>query len=163
MSTSFGQYLSKLNINKAKISRLTGIKTPRLNDLSNKESSKPTPLEFYKIIFTSIRIKELPDEEFNNAINEIFPNRSKVDLIAEFEHLSPDIQFIQKHCLTQKQVEKDIKMSEGKISRLGSGDVKELEAIELICFIDGLGHNLLKTFKEIFGEIDLINELNNVK
>lgn len=155
MSTLFGSYLDKLKANKAKISRLTGVKTPRLNDLSNKETSKPTPIEFYRVIFTAILLKNLPEKEFENAINEIFPNRPQADFLKEFEHLSPEVRFIHKHCLTQKRVEKDISMSDGKISRLGSGDVKELEAVEFICFVEGLQLNTLQVFKELFGEINL--------
>src|SRR5690606_41980051 len=45
-------------------------------------------------------------------------------------------------------------ISDGKISRLGSKDVKEVLAVELICFIEGLGLNVLKTFKEIYGELN---------
>lgn len=157
MSILFGNYLDKLKANKAKISRLTGVKTPRLNDLSNKKTSKPTPVEFYKIIFTAILLKSLPEEEFNNSINEIFPNRPQVDFLKELENLSPEVRFIQKHCLTQKRIEDNVGMSNGKISRLGSEDVKEILAVEMICFIEGLGLNVLKTFKEIYGEIIIID------
>lgn len=155
MSTLLGRYLDKLKANKAKISRLTGVKTPRLNDLSNKDTSKPTPIEFYRIVFTAILLKNLSEEEFNNSINEIFPNRPQVDFLKEFEHLSPEVRFIQKHCLTQKRIEDNIGMSDGKISRLGSEDVKEVLAVELICFIEGLGLDVLETFKEIYGEVEL--------
>lgn len=155
MSTLFGQYLDELKANKTKIADLIGIKRKRVSDLCNKDNSKPTPLEFYKIIFAAILLKNLPENEFNNAINKIFPTRPKVDFLEEFDDLSPDIQFIQKHCLTQKKVEKAIDMSDGKISRLGSKDVKEVEAIEFICFVEGLLLNVLEVFKELFGEIDI--------
>lgn len=155
MSTLFGQYLDELNANKTKIAAIIGIKRKRISDLSNKENSIPTPIEFYKIIFTAILLKNLPAKEFENAINEIFPNRPQADFLKEFEHLSPEVRFIHKHCLTQKRVEKDISMSDGKISRLGSKDVKEIEAVEFICFVEGLQLNALEVFKELFGEIEL--------
>lgn len=155
MSTLFGQYLDNLKANKSKIADIIGIKRQRVSDLSNKEKSIPTPIEFYKIIFTAILLKNLPEKEFDNAINKIFPNRPKIDFLMEFDDLSPDIQFIQKHCLTQKKVEKAIKMSDGKISRLGSKDVKEVEAVEFICFVEGLQLNALQVFRELFGEIDI--------
>jgi len=155
MNTLFGQYLDELKVNKTKIADISGIKRKRVSDLSNKEKSIPTPIEFYKIIFTAILLKNLPEKEFNNAINKIFPTRPKVDFLKEFDDLSPDIQFIQKHCLTQKKVENAIKMSDGKISRLGSKDVKEVEAVEFICFVEGLQLNAIEVFKELFGEIDI--------
>jgi len=160
MSTQLGEYLDKLNVNKTKISDLTDLKRQRVSDLCNKINAKPTPIEFYKIVLTAILLKNLPEEEFNNAINEVFSDRQRVDFLKEFDDLSPDVRFIQKHCLTQKKVESEIAMSEGKISRLGSKDVKEVLAIELICFIEGLRFDVLQTFKEIFGKINLTKNTN---
>ncbi|WP_437921483.1 hypothetical protein [Sphingobacterium sp. LRF_L2] len=153
MGTPLGKYIDSLKANKSKIADLSNLKRQRVSDLSNKENTKATPLEFYKIVITAILLKDLPEEEFYNAINEIFPNRPKVDFLNEFEHLSPEVRFIQKHCLTQKRIEDNIGMSDGKISRLGSEDVKEILAVELICFIEGLGLDVLETFKEIYGDV----------
>ncbi|MDM1296522.1 nuclear transport factor 2 family protein [Sphingobacterium sp. N143] len=50
-------------------------------------------------------------------------------------------------------------MSDGKISRLASEVVKDLEAIEFISFIEGLGENVLETFKRIYGSIKTIDIL----
>ncbi|MNH00701.1 hypothetical protein D3C87_467100 [compost metagenome] len=155
MSTLFGKYFDKLNASKKEIADLTGLKRQRISDLCNKDNSKPTPSEFYKILLTAISLKYLPETEFNNAINEIFPNRPKEDFLKEFDLLPPEVKFILTHCLSQKQVEKDIKMSDGKISRLASGVVKDLEAIEFISFIEGLGGNVLETFKRIYGSIKI--------
>src|SRR5690606_12068311 len=149
MGTLLGKYLDKLKANKAKISRLTGIKTPRLNDLSNKDTSKPSPEEYFKIVLTAILLANRPESEFNKSFDEVFPDRPKFNFLEEFTHLSRETQFIRRHFLTQKVIEEKIGMSDGKISRLGSKDVKEVLAVELICFIEGLGLNVLKTFKEI--------------
>lgn len=80
----------------------------------------------------------------------------------EFSLLSPEVQFIRRYFLTQKIVEERINMTDGKISRLTSEDVKEVLAVELICFIEGLGLDILKTFKDIYGEINL-DELKSKK
>src|SRR5690606_20892447 len=154
MSTPLGKYLDRLKANKTKIADISDLKRQRVSDLSNKESTKPTPLEFYKIITTAILLKNCPDEEFDNAIDEIFPDRPKADFLTEFAHLSRETQFIRRHFLTQKVIEEKIGMSDGKISRLGSEDVKEVLAVELICFVEGLGLDVLETFKEIYGTID---------
>ncbi|WP_286592310.1 nuclear transport factor 2 family protein [Sphingobacterium sp. N143] len=159
MSTLFGKYFDKLKASKTKVADITGLKRQRISDLCNKDNSKPTPSEFYKIILTAILLKHLPEIEFNNAINEIFPNRPKENFLRELDNLSPEVRFILTHCLTQKQVEKDIKMSDGKISRLASEVVKDLEAIEFISFIEGLGENVLETFKRIYGSIKTIDIL----
>lgn len=155
MSTLFGKYFDKLKASKTKVADLTSFKRQRISDLCNKDNSKSTPLEFYKIILTAILLKNLPETEFNNAVNEIFPNRPNEDLLKGLDLLSPEVKFILTHCLSQKQVEKDIKMSDGKISRLASGVVKDLEAIEFISFIEGLGGNVLETFKRIYGSIKI--------
>ncbi|WP_454880905.1 nuclear transport factor 2 family protein [Sphingobacterium detergens] len=155
MSTLFGKYFDKLKASKTKVADLTSLKRQRISDLCNKDNSKSTPLEFYKIILTAILLKNLPETEFNNAVNEIFPNRPNEDLLKGLDLLSPEVKFILTHCLSQKQVEKDIKMSDGKISRLASGIVRDLEAIEFISFIEGLGGNVLETFKRIYGSIKI--------
>src|SRR5690606_36066206 len=90
----------------------------------------------------------------SDLFDEVFPDRPKFNFLEEFTHLSRETQFIRRHFLTQKVIEEKIGMSDGKISRLGSKDVKEVLAVELICFIEGLGLNVLKTFKEIYGTID---------
>src|SRR5690606_13795732 len=154
MRTSLGKYLDRLKANKTKIADISDLKRQRVSDLSNKESTKPTPLECYKVITAVILLKNYPEEEFDNAIDEIFPDRPKADFLIEFSNLSRETQFIRRHFLTQKVIEEKIGMSDGKISRLGSKDVKEVLAVELICFIEGLGLNVLKTFKEIYGTID---------
>ncbi|WP_312193135.1 nuclear transport factor 2 family protein [Sphingobacterium sp.] len=159
MSTSFGKYFDKLKASKTEIADITGLKRQRISDLCNKENSRPTPSEFYKIILTAILLKHFSEIEFNNAINEIFPNRPKEDFLRELNNLPPEVKFILAHCLTQKQVEKDIKMSDGKISRLASEVVKDLEAIEFISFIEGLGENVLETFKRIYGPIKTVETL----
>ena len=47
--TEIGKFLSKKSVNKAEISRKTGIGTSRLSDLSLKESARLTVEELYLI------------------------------------------------------------------------------------------------------------------
>ncbi|WP_164126423.1 helix-turn-helix domain-containing protein [Sphingobacterium luzhongxinii] len=158
MDTLLGVYLDKLNINKAKVSRAIGIKRQRISDLCNKKNAKPSPEEYYKIVLATILLDNKSENEFNNSFDEVFPERPKVDFLSDSIHLSQESRFIRRHFLTQTTIEKEIKMSDGKISRLGSEDVKEVLAVELICFIEGLGLDVLKTFKEIYGDLVLSSD-----
>ena len=155
MATLLGKYLDKLGTKKSKVGELAKVKKPRLNDLCNKGTSKPSPEEFYRIIYIAIKLAGRQENEFNDSINEIFPDRPKTNLLAEFSHLPSDIQFLKKHTQKQSDVEDKIGMADGKISRLASEKVKDLLAVEIICFIEGMGLDLLSTFKEIYGEIKL--------
>lgn len=47
--TKLGEYLGRKSVNRAAISRKTGIHTTRLNELSNKESAKLRADELYLI------------------------------------------------------------------------------------------------------------------
>jgi DNA-binding Xre family transcriptional regulator len=47
--TRTGEFLAKKSINRASISRKTGISTARLSELSNKESARLTAEELYLI------------------------------------------------------------------------------------------------------------------
>lgn len=155
MSTFLGDYLKSLGVVKEKVRSLANIKKPRMNDLNNKHTAKPSPEEFYRIVYTAIKLSGLDDEEFKNAIEAVFPNRPKNNLLTEFEHLPAEIRFIKRHTLRQNEVEEKIGMSENKISRLTNEKTKDLLAVELICFIEGLELNVLKTFKELYGEIEV--------
>src|SRR5690606_12563132 len=77
----------------------------------------------------------------------------KNNLLEGFQHLPEDVKFLKKHMLKQGEVEQNIGMAENKISRLVNEKAKDLLAVELICFIEGLGLDLLETFKEIYGPI----------
>src|SRR5690606_8510298 len=155
MSTLLGEYLKSLGVIKEKVRSLANIKKPRMNDLNNKLTAKPSPEEFYKIIYIAIKLAGLEDKEFENAINFIFPNRSKSNLLKDLEHLPKDIRFLKTYTLTQSDVEEKIGMAKNKISRLANDKTKDLYAIELISFIEGLELDVLETFKEIYGEIKI--------
>src|SRR5690606_32029485 len=133
-----------------KVRSLANVKIPRMNDLNNKNTAKPLPEEFYKIILIAIRIADLEDKEFVNAIDFIYPDRPKSNLLEGFQHLPEDVKFLKKHMLKQGEVEQNIGMAENKISGLVNEKAKDLLAVELICFIEGLGLDVLATFREIY-------------
>lgn len=162
MDTLLGIYLNNLNINKSKVGEIIGIKRQRISDLCNKSKSKPSPEEYYKIVLATILLSNKSENEFNKSFDLVFPNRPKANFLTEEAHLSPETRFIRRHFLIQKTVEEKIGMSEGKISRLASEDVKEVLAVELICFIEGLGLDVLKTFKEIYGEVNIVEDQANL-
>lgn len=60
--TLLGEYFLKKSINKAEVSRKTGISTPRLSELSNKENAKLRVDELYLI---ALAIDVAPEEILN--------------------------------------------------------------------------------------------------
>ena len=63
--TDLGLYLTKRSVNKAEISRRSGISKQRISELTLKQTSKVTALELYKIALT---INVPPGD----LINELF-------------------------------------------------------------------------------------------
>lgn len=157
MPTFLGKYLNGLGVIKEKVRSLANIKRPRMNDLNNKETAKPSPEEFYRIVYSAIKLAELDDSEFNNAIELIFPHRPKNNLLEGFKHLPAEVRFLKKYTLSQGDVENKTGMANNKISRLASEKTKDLLAVELICFIEAIELDVLTTFKEIYGEVESPN------
>lgn len=153
MTTLLGKYIDEKGLIKSKIGRLANIKKPRLNDLCNKETAKLSPEEFYRIVLAVIELTNSNNSEFDNAVDKIFPNRIKNNLLEANYGLPNEIQFLKKYMQKQSEVESMIGMAEGKISRLTSKKVKDLLAIEIIRFIEGMGLDVSNSFKEIYGEI----------
>ena len=158
--TGINKYLDKLKSNKAKISRLSGISTSRINAISNNEDAKPYAEELYKIIHIANRQAGLSEESFNQAIDEIFPNRKKIDLLAEFRNLSPEGQFFKKYTQKQSDIEQKLGIANGKISKYFGDRTKRALAIEIIDFADGMGLDVLGVFKEIYGRFDEIESIS---
>lgn len=155
MVTGIGRYLDKLKSNKAKISRLSRISTSRINAISNSEDAKPYAEEFYKIVYLANQQAGLGEESFSIAIDEIFPNRKKIDLLTEFRDLSPEGQFFKKYTQKQNDIEHKLGIANGKISKYFGDKTKRALAIEIIGFADGMRLDVLETFKEIYGAIKL--------
>lgn len=160
MPTLLGDYLNSLGIIKERVRSLANIKKPRMNDLNNKDSAKPSPEEFYRIIYIAIKLAGLEENEFKKAIDATFPNRPKNKLLEEFMHLPIEVRFLKKHTLKQSEVEEKIGMAPNKISRLASEKTKDLLAVELICFIEGMGLDVLRVFKEMYGDIPELKNSN---
>lgn len=66
--TELGLFLAKRSVNKAEISRRTGISKPRLSQLSNNNTSKVTAQELYKI---ALSIDITPCELLNEVCKDI--------------------------------------------------------------------------------------------
>lgn len=159
MPTQLGNYLNKLGVVKDHVRKLADVKKSRMNDLNNKSTAKPSPKEFYRIVYAAIKLAGLEDSEFVGAVEAIFPERPKNSLTKEFEHLPVEIRFLNKHVLKQGLVEDKIGMPENKISRLVNEKGKDLLAVELICFMEAMNYDVLDTFKEIYGKIELKSEV----
>ena len=153
--TGIGRYLRKLKSNKAKISRKSGISTSRINAISNNEDTKPYADEFYKIVYIANQQAGLGEESFNKAVDEIFPNRPELNLLAEFKDLSPEGQFFKKYTQKQTDIEQKLGIANGKISKYFGDKSKRALAIEIIAFADGMELDVLEVFKEIYGEVEV--------
>lgn len=152
MATGIGTYLDKLKSNKAKISRLSGISTNRISAISNSEDAKPYAEEFYKIIYLANQQAGLGEDSFRKAVDEIFPKRPKIDLLADFKDLSPEGQFFKKYTQKQTDIEQKLGIANGKISKYFGDNSKRALATEIIAFADGMGLDVLEVFREIYGE-----------
>ncbi|CAL2105770.1 Lambda repressor-like, DNA-binding protein [Tenacibaculum sp. 190524A02b] len=65
--TILGKYLEKKSINKASVSRITGITTSRLSRLSNDSTSKLTAKELY-LLSQALEVKP------ENLLIKLYPN-----------------------------------------------------------------------------------------
>jgi len=155
MATKTGKYLDNLKVNKAKLSRISGISTNRINAISNNEDAKPYADELYVIIYVANQQAGLGEENFQKAIDEIFPNRLTINLLAEFKDLSPEGRFFKKYTQKQNEIEEKLRITKGKISKYFSDRKKRALATEIIAFADGMNLDILTVFKEIYGEINI--------
>lgn len=158
--TLIGKYLDKIGIRPSKIGEASGINPKNISLLSTQETRKIYADEFYKIVYTAHLLSNIPEEEFKNAIDEIFPDRSKTDLLAEYNNLSPEAKLFKKYTQTQSEIEKKLKFPSGKISKYygAKNDTRKALAIEIISFCEGMGLEVLEVFKEMYGDISFIQE-----
>lgn len=154
--TRFGKYLKKLGARPSKITTIAKVKPKIISLLSTDSNRTIYAEEFYKIILVAIKQANLPEQTFETAVEDIFPDREKdVDLLEEFGDYSPEAKFFKSHMQQQSSVEKRLKIPEGKLSKYFGDQNKRILATEMIAFIEGMGYDILKTFKEIYGEIEL--------
>lgn len=165
--TRFGRYLKKIGARHSKIAAVTGIKPKAISLLATDSSRTIYAEDFYKIIMVANKQAGLTDQAFTTAVDEVFLNRSKPNLLEEFKDYSPESLFFKKHAQQQAGLEKKLEMPENKLSKYFGDHKKRIIAIEMICFIEGMGYDLLTTFKEIYGPIgedeilpslDILNE-----
>lgn len=155
-----GQYLDKLGIRPSKIGDTSGINPKNISLLSTQETRKIYADEFYKIINTAHLLSDIPEEEFKSAIDEIFPNRKKIDLLSEYKDLPPEAKFFKKYTQTQSEIERKLEFPSGKISKYhgAKDDNRRALAIEIVSFSEGMGLDVLEVFKEMYGDISDLQE-----
>jgi predicted XRE-type DNA-binding protein len=156
--TLFGKYLKKVNAHQSKIAEAIGIPPKRISLLSTDDNAKPYAEEFYKIIYLANQQAGLGEDSFHKAVDEIFPKRAKVNLLAEFKDLSPEGKFFKKYTQKQTDIEHKLGIANGKISKYFGDKSKRALAVEIIAFADGMGLDVLEVFKEIYGEIKIDKE-----
>src|SRR5690606_13586911 len=117
MATQLGKYLNKLNSNKSSVAKSAGISRSRMNDLCNSQSAKIYADEFYKIIVHALRQTGLPETEFQDAIDSVFPGRRKIIIFEEFSNLSPEGRLFRKYTQKQFDLEEKLGMPKGKLSK----------------------------------------------
>jgi predicted XRE-type DNA-binding protein len=160
MSTTFGDYLQKINVKQTVIANALGIDPKNISLLCTNDSRAIYADEFYRIIIVANKFANLDNSHFYKAIEEVFPDRPKKDLLSGFKSLSPEAQFFKKYTLRQKDIEKQLGIPGGKFSKFFSDPSKKALAIEIITFAEALKLDVLETFREIFGEVHFNEEVN---
>lgn len=155
-TTLFGKYLKKINARPAKIEPVTGIKPKAISLLSTTPNRTIYADEFYKIIYVANHQAGLTDVDFKIAVDEIFPNRLRTDLLEEFRNYSPEGLFIKKRTQQQSYIEEKTGIPEGKLSKYFGDREKRALALEIIGIAEGIGMDILEAFKEIYGPISEI-------
>lgn len=155
--TLFGKYLKSLKASPSKIESLVGIPAKNITLLSTNNTRIIYGDEFYKIIIAAHYLSGIPDGYFINAIDSIFPDRVRVKLMDDYKHYSPEGRFFKKYTQQQIEIETKLGYSKNQISKYFNDNKKRVRADDLILFIEGMELNLLETFKEIYGNINLVN------
>lgn len=153
MLTAFGTYFKKTNAKQSLVANVIGIDPKNISLLCTNENRAIYADEFYKIILAAIRLTNREESDFYNAIEEIFPNRVKVDFLSEFKSFSPEAQFFKKYTLSQKDIENRLGIPDGKISKLFSDPSKRVLAVEIITFSEAMRLDVLNVFREMYGEV----------
>lgn len=165
--TRFGTYLKKLGARHSEIAPVIDIKPKAISLLATDNNRTIYAEDFYKIISVANKQAGLTDSAFTTAIDEIFPNRKKINILEEFSDYSPEALFFKRHTQQQLGLEKKLEIPENKLSKYFGDRKKRIIAIEMICFIEGMGYDCLATFRELYGPVgeeaplpslDILNE-----
>lgn len=155
--TALGVYLKKIGAKASRIKDVAEVDPKRISLLSTNEKRTIYADEFYKIIYVAHQQTGLSENEFNIAIDTIFPDRVKVNLLKEFNDYSPEGKFFKKYTQQQSEIESKLKIPNAKISKYFGDKGKRAIAVEIIAFAEAIGLNVLQTFKEIYGPIKIAN------
>jgi len=155
--TRFGAYLKRIGAKAVKIKEATDVDPKNISLLSTNEKRTIYADEFYKIIYAAHQQTGLGENEFNIAIDEIFPDRVRVNLLEEFDDYSPEGKFFKKYTQQQSEIENKLGIPNAKISKYFGDKEKRALAIEIIAFAEAIGLNVLQTFIEIYGPIKIVN------
>ncbi len=155
--TRLGAYLKRIGAKAIKIKEATNVDPKNISLLSTNEKRTIYADEFYKIIYAAHQQTGLGENEFNIAIDEIFPDRVRVNLLEEFDDYSPEGKFFKKYTQQQSEIENKLGIPSAKISKYFGDNEKRALAIEIITFAESIGLNVLQTFIEIYGSIKIVN------
>ncbi len=155
--TRLGAYLKRIGAKAVKIKEATDVDPKNISLLSTNEKRTIYADEFYKIIYTAHQQTGLGENEFNIAVDEIFPDRVRVNLLEEFDDYSPEGKFFKKYTQQQSEIENKLGIPNAKISKYFGDNEKRALAIEIITFAESIGLNVLQTFIEIYGSIKIVN------
>ncbi|WP_286882709.1 MULTISPECIES: nuclear transport factor 2 family protein [Sphingobacterium] len=155
--TRLGAYLKRIGAKAIKIKEATNVAPKNISLLSTNEKRTIYADEFYKIIYAAHQQTGLGENEFNIAIDEIFPDRVRVNLLEEFDDYSSEGKFFKKYTQQQSEIENKLGIPSAKISKYFGDNEKRALAIEIITFAESIGLNVLQTFIEIYGSIKIVN------
>jgi len=153
--TLLGKYLKEINARPSKIEKIVGVPAKNITLLSTNNSRIIYGEDFYKIIIAAHHIAGLPDEKIIVAVEQIFPDRVKTNLMEDYKDYSPEGKFFKKHTQQQSEIEAKLGYSKNQLSKYFNDNTKKGLATDVIAFAEGMGLDVLKTFKEIYGNIVL--------
>lgn len=133
-----------------------------MNALSNEDTAILYADELYPILHVANFYAGITTDKFDDSVSEIFPHRKKGVLVDKFKHLSPTAKLFSIYTQPKREVEASIGMPKNKMSKFTSGKTKRGIASELINFCDGMNFPLFETFKDLFGEINLVDDKTDV-
>lgn len=118
-------------------------------------TAKPYADELFPILYLANHYAGIPLEKFDETISAIFPFRKKGGILSQFKDLSPSARLFFMYTQPKQKLEESIGMPKNKISKLKNPHTNRATAYEVISFCDAMNLDLLKTYEDFFGKIEI--------
>lgn len=154
--TLLGKYLKSIDARPSKIEKIVSIPAKNITLLSTNNSRIIYGEDFYKIIVAAHHIAGIPEEKFVVAVEQVFPDRVKTNLMEDYKDYSSEGKFFKKHTQQQSEIEAKLGYSKNQLSKYFNDNTKRGLATDVIAFIEAMEMDILEVFKKIYGEINLV-------